>query len=578
MTFFSANSSFNTAVVDAEEKLLKSAEASANAIKASLDANLSVASQLKAFLITTRLSGGADREKVNAVLKSMLEEAPALFGVWATYEANTFDGKDAEFFKTPGYEKTGAFGPYWNRGGSSSSTIWENDANYDGEFYLGPKKAGKAVFTEPYYDDVNGKNLLMSSAAIPDFKDGTLLGVVGIDILLEDLVSEIAQVKPYATSQAFLISSRYNYVTNPKRDLIGKPVNLAFGDEEFKKALDEGKPYFEIGSDENKKSVLSIIVPIKISITGENWGVLISTPMETVLVRAYALLWKQISIFAVCLVVMTGAVFIVSRRVSGRFTTLTNNLEQAENIVTGAIDQLARAGQNLAQSSTQAAASIEETVASLEEMTAMVKMSAGNAKEAATLSEISSKSAERGNAEMSGLLGAMGEITDSSKRIADITGVIDDLAFQTNLLALNASVEAARAGDQGKGFAVVADAVRSLALKSAEAAKDITSLIADSVDRVERGSEKAGSSSQNLQEIVTSVKKISSLNSEISLSSDEQSTGIQQVSKAMNQLDQSIQTNAASAEEISATVQEILNQANVMKSVVFEMNRVVRGD
>ncbi|MFS4460741.1 methyl-accepting chemotaxis protein [Bdellovibrio sp. HCB2-146] len=579
LTYFSASSSFKTAEEDADVKLMKSAEAFANAIKADLDTQLMVAIQLKAYLSSTRQNGGHDRHKVNEVLKTMLMQVPGVFGTWATYEVNAFDGKDAEYFKTPGYEKTGGFGPYWHRSVNDDGISWENSTSYDGEFYLAPKRAGKAVLTEPYYDTVDGKKLFMSSAAIPDFKkDGTLAGVVGIDILLDDLVKKISEVKPFSTSQAYLVSSRFNYVTNPEASMVGKPVVLSFAEEEFKKALSEGRALLQKGFDENLKAeALTIIVPVKIAMSGENWAVLITTPMATVRAGAYNLLIKQLCIFAACLIVMCLAVFTVSRRIATRFTHLTQKLEQAESVVTGAIDQLSRAGKNLAQSSTESAASIEETVASLEEMSSMVKLSASHAKEAAVLSGSSSKSAEVGNVEMSALLGAMGEISDSSKKIADITGVIDDLAFQTNLLALNASVEAARAGEHGKGFAVVADAVRSLAQKSAEAAKDITSLISDSVDRVERGSDKAGSSSRNLNEIVSSIKKVSSLNGEISAASDEQSTGIQQISKAMNQLDQSIQTNAAAAEEISATVQEILNQAIVMKSAVSEMNKVVRG-
>lgn len=275
----------------------------------------------------------------------------------------------------------------------------------------------------------------------------------------------------------------------------------------------------------NKQDVLNILVPVSIPFSKTNWGVLTSTPVESVLSSAYALLWKQLAIFAICLIVMAVAVFYISRRIALRFTSLTNRLDQAENIVTGAIDQLSRAGQNLAQSATESAASIEETVASLEELTSMVQMNAGNAKEAARLSSDSNQSAERGNTEMNALVGAMGEITDSSKKIAEINSVIDDLAFQTNLLALNASVEAARAGEHGKGFAVVADAVRTLAQKSASAAKDISSLINDSIEKVGRGSQKAESSNSNLKEIVESVRKVSHLNTEISSASDEQSTG-----------------------------------------------------
>lgn len=171
----------------------------------------------------------------------------------------------------------------------------------------------------------------------------------------------------------------------------------------------------------------------------------------------------------------------------------------------------------------------------------------------------------------------MNDISKSSKKIEEIIAVIDDIAFQTNLLALNASVEAARAGEHGKGFAVVADAVRSLAQRSAIAAKDITGLIKESVEKIERGTLKSAKSGEMLQSIVQSVKKVSDLNNEISVASEEQSTGIAQIGKAMNQLDQSVQTNAASSEEIAGTADEINNQAQIMKNVVDELNVVVYG-
>jgi len=238
---------------------------------------------------------------------------------------------------------------------------------------------------------------------------------------------------------------------------------------------------------------------------------------------------------------------------------------------------LSVAGQSLSQSSSASAASLEETVASLEEMTSMVKMNSDNAKQAAALSAASSEAAVQGEKEMSELIASMSEISDSSKKIEEIINVIDDIAFQTNLLALNAAVEAARAGEQGKGFAVVAEAVRSLAQRSAEAAKDITSLIQESVAKIERGTHKADKSGEVLKNIVVSVKKVADLNTEIATASEEQSTGIGQISKAMNQLDQSVQSNAASSEEIAGTAEEIKRQSDVMRDVVLEINTEVNG-
>lgn len=267
----------------------------------------------------------------------------------------------------------------------------------------------------------------------------------------------------------------------------------------------------------------------------------------------------------------------IAFKVSNSIRLITEQLTDAGNQVAGAINQLTSAGQTLSQASTESAASLEETVASLEEMSSMVRMNSDNAHQAATLSQTSKDAAEKGQVEIKNLIDSMTDISKSSRQIEEIISVIDDIAFQTNLLALNAAVEAARAGEQGKGFAVVAEAVRALAQRSASAAKDITGLIRDSSEKVERGSTTADRSGEVLLNIVTSVKKVSDLNSEISSASSEQTNGIQQISKAMNQLDQSAQANAASSEEIAASAEEINAQAFQMKKLVSELNSLVLG-
>ncbi|QDK45076.1 chemotaxis protein [Bdellovibrio sp. ZAP7] len=277
-----------------------------------------------------------------------------------------------------------------------------------------------------------------------------------------------------------------------------------------------------------------------------------------------------------CLAIFSILLFIAIR-LSKSVGHVASSLSESSAQVASAVEQLNEAGNSLSQSSTEAAASLEETVAALEELTSMVQMNSDNAKQAAGLSATSRQNAEAGENDIKSLITAMTEISQSSRKIEEIISVIDDIAFQTNLLALNAAVEAARAGEQGKGFAVVAEAVRALAQRSASSAKDISSLIKDSVSQIENGSRIADESGAVLSNIVSSIKKVSDLNNEIAAASSEQTTGIQQISKAMNQLDQSSQSNAASAEEIAATSGEINNLATTTQNLTVELGQVIYG-
>ena len=269
--------------------------------------------------------------------------------------------------------------------------------------------------------------------------------------------------------------------------------------------------------------------------------------------------------------------FLFSRSLAKLFGRITDDLYQSANEVSAASQQISTASQQLSSGASEAASSLEETVASLEELSSMVKQNADHARSASGLSEESQKAAGTGEEELRKLVIAVGDIAQGSKKIEEIINVIDDIAFQTNLLALNAAVEAARAGEQGKGFAVVAEAVRALAQRSASAAKDITTLIKESVEKAENGATTADRSGVVLKEIVESVRKVATLNAEISSGSQEQSTGIGQISQAMNQLDQSTQGNAASAEEVAATSEQMAAQATAMHALVADLRRLVNG-
>jgi methyl-accepting chemotaxis protein len=237
------------------------------------------------------------------------------------------------------------------------------------------------------------------------------------------------------------------------------------------------------------------------------------------------------------------------------------NVKHAAGEVLRGAEEISQGNANLSQRTEEQSSSLEETASSMEEMTSTVKQNADNAGQANQLATAARDQAEKGGAVVGTAVKAMADINESSRKIADIIGVIDEIAFQTNLLALNAAVEAARAGEQGRGFAVVATEVRSLAGRSATAAKEIKELIQDSVRKVGDGSLLVTQSGQTLEQIVMSVKKVSDIVAEIAAASREQSSGIEQVNKAVMQMDAMTQQNAALVEQATAASQSMAGQA-----------------
>ena len=271
----------------------------------------------------------------------------------------------------------------------------------------------------------------------------------------------------------------------------------------------------------------------------------------------------------------TGDLEALCRGVNSMFeatAALVKQVKAAASEVQSGAQEISKGNMNLSQRTEEQASSLEETASSMEEMTSTVKATADNAGQANQLAMAARQQAEKGGAVVSSAVAAMGGINAASKKIADIIGVIDEIAFQTNLLALNAAVEAARAGEQGRGFAVVATEVRNLAGRSATAAKEIKALIQDSVAKVDEGSKLVDESGHTLEEIVNAVKKVTDIVAEIAAASREQSSGIEQVNRAVMQMDQTTQQNAALVEEASAASQAIVEQAQSLNGMIARYN------
>jgi methyl-accepting chemotaxis protein len=263
-----------------------------------------------------------------------------------------------------------------------------------------------------------------------------------------------------------------------------------------------------------------------------------------------------------------GSLLVEMKQMRNSLVDIVSQVRRGTQTITTASHEIAAGNVDLSARTELQASSLEKTASAMEELTSTVKQNADNAREANQLAATASDVARKGGEVVSQVVGTMGEINSSASKIADIIGVIDGIAFQTNILALNAAVEAARAGEQGRGFAVVASEVRNLAQRSAAAAKEIKTLIGDSVEKIGRGSKLVGQAGVTMEEVVGSVKRVTDIMSDIAAASAEQSAGIEQVNLSIIEMDGMTQQNAALVEQAAAAFQSLQDQAAELQRVV----------
>jgi len=481
-------------------------------------------------------------------------------------------------------------------------------------WYQQSVKAGKAVVTKPYTDVVTKKPMVSFTAQVK--KDGVLQGVVAAAVFLDGVSNVVKAVHPTPASFAFLVDRDGMMLAHPEAQWINKPVK------DWNPELTAARLNSLAGNNADnagKEIVLNGAAKLvqAVAVKDTDWTLLVA--IDKADVNAGMRHATQSSLIAIVLVAALAALILglitaaVFRRLSQvrnamdsigsgngdltmrlpedgkdevsqiarsfnvfvqKITTILQEIRHTSDAVKVSSSEIASGNLDLSGRTEQQAGALEQTASAMEELTSTVKQNSENARQANQLALAASAIAKEGGEVVGNVVATMEAINQSSRQIVDIIGVIDGIAFQTNILALNAAVEAARAGEQGRGFAVVASEVRSLAQRSAQAAKEIKVLIDSSVSKVSDGGllvEKAG---QTMVEIVDSVKNVSAIVSEIANASSEQSTGIEEINRAITHMDEATQQNAALVEQAAAAAQSLQDQATSLATIVsgFKMS------
>ncbi len=524
-----------------------------------------------------KLSWVDDRGFYNGILNQVLATNQGLLAVWTCWEADALDGKDKDFAGKSGHDETGRFIPLWTRSPDGKMQM-EKLAGYAvprTSDYAEAKRTGQETLLDPHDVILAGKAERVTTIVVPVHYNGEIAGAVGVHLAVSRLQDIVGAIKPYETGYAGLLAQNGLYAAHAHAEEMNRPVPDG---ETLAARMAAGQAFSRVVSAQGTAAEsFQLFAPVKVG-GAKPWFLVVNIPMDRVLAPAYRAAWSSAYLSLGAVVLLLVVVLVLAGTIIGPLTRLSDTLRQIVDEVESASGQFTLSSQSLAEGASQQAASLQQTGASLEEMSSMVLRNADHAKQANSLAKDARQAADSGGSEMKVMLGAMQELKTSSDEIAQIIRTIDEIAFQTNILALNAAVEAARAGEHGMGFAVVAEEVRSLAQRSAAAARETATKIECTVQKTSQGMQISVRVAAALQTIIERIRQVDELVTAVASASTEQSQGIQQVNKAVSEMDKVTQGNAVTAEESASSARSLQDQAHAMQAAVAELLFLLNGE
>jgi methyl-accepting chemotaxis protein len=540
------------------------------------------------------------RAQLDDTLKQMLARHGHWLAAYSLWEPNALDGDDASHArKGPQDDATGRFVSYWNRGSGEIKVepLLDYETAGANDWYDLPRRTGRSTLVEPYLYKVGGKDMLITSLVTPIKVDGRFVGIVGVDMLLDGLQQTLAKVRTVPGARVMLVSAGGKYVSHPDPKEIGQTAQDLSTEALAHVKAGEAYEYTD------GQGMVRVLAPVHADPDAQPWSLCIQYDEATARAPAMATLQRTAWLAVLCALLASAALMLILRRLLrpmraladtmraladghsnlrvalpehgndelaviahafnafvGKLRGVFEDVRDTSGAVDGAAGEISSGNADLSSRTELQAGNLQGISSSMVELSQGVQTTAQTALQADQLARQAADAAQRSQTVMADAVAAMEAVGTSSQRIADITAVIDGIAFQTNILALNAAVEAARAGEHGRGFAVVAGEVRTLAQRAASAAKDIKVLIGESGTRVENGADRIRVSGETVAELSLKVREVSSLINAISLASGEQSRGIAHVEVAIGELDGMTQQNAALVEQAAAAAGSLKHQ------------------